>query len=221
MMRFKTYTCELVVYATLLPILLAIAYGLWIGLSTSGLYNEINTLQLQVATQELQISQLIVGTSNATRILRTSGVFEWGGLTGSSFCSLTPANYSVYDIIVPGNVTFTELVLQPASFDLTISGCSNDGNIITIGMTNFDPLPLEVVYLSAPFVFAPMSPDDYAMFQAQCPSCIIGSSGSVFFPGYTGISSVPLSFGFLVTATLSSVLPLSINFDHSVTTLIP
>ena len=220
MIRFKTYTCELVVYATLLPILIAVAYGLWIGLSNLALYGEINTLQLQVATQELQISQLIVGTSNATRVLRSSGVFDWGGFNGVSFCGLTSANYSVYDITVPGNITFTELILQPASFYLDVNPCSNDGSIVTIGMTNFDPPPLEVVYLSAPFVFVPMSPQDYAMFQSQCPSCIIGSSASTFFPGYMGISGAPLSFGFQFTATLSSVLPLSINLEHSVTILI-
>lgn len=219
MMRFQSSNRLLFLCTTAVGVLILLALGLWIGLSNNTTVSQINSVQnsldAQISVLQQQMMEILANGDNTTRVLRQNGTFQWSGYVGSTLCQPTEANFSVYDIVVSNVLTFTQLMLYPPDTALALTGsnCPNDGSILDIIMTDFQPSnPLEVLYLSSPYSSVPMSTQAASIFLAQCNCLIITDfTINVPFPGYRGyglIDGLP-SFGFQYQSLVGTILPLN------------
>lgn len=219
----RNTNCLLCTYASLLFSVVVLALGLWIGLSGNTTSAQLSNLQMEVTSLQMQIMELVIsGDNSTTRTLRQTGTFQWAGLvSGVNECTPTTAGYSIYDIVVSNTLTFTQIILSPASLSLNTGNCPDDSNTIDIMLTNFQPLPAEIQYMSAPTTTVPMTPQTAAMYTSQC-QCVIGPTALETYPLYQGIGlfAGQPSFTFRYTSTVGQILPLNFDISQNVTILL-
>ena len=200
MARFLSYSAGvwLFGYTTFVLIAAFVGIGTWLGVTNANTNSAIANLQ------------------NPPRTLRQNGTFLWAASGDGNLCSTVVSNFSVYDTTL-----FSILELAPPSQPLNATSSNCAGAIpvpyIYVMFTAFDPVPIEVHFLSDWGQL--MSYQTAALYEAQCANinCTLGSPSDPrpAYYGYGTLFGNP-TFYFQLGVASGNLLPFLFQINQTV-----